>query len=83
MKILPGKQVRAQTSDGQYEPYRCEGKGLKKDRLKSNFAFFGLALSEHLLQILQSEGGRILSHSMNLPGPCQTFSSSSSNISEE
>ena len=56
VKILPGKQVRAQTSDGEYEPYRCGGKGLKKDRLKSNFAFFSLALSEYLLQILQSEG---------------------------
>ena len=56
MKIFPGKQVRAQTSDGQYKPYRREGEGLKKDHLESNFAFFSLALSEHLPQILRSEG---------------------------
>ena len=56
MKVLPEKQTRAQNSDGQYEPCKSGGKGSKKGHLKSNFAYFSLALNEHLLQTLQSRG---------------------------
>lgn len=55
MKVLPEKQTRAQNSDGQYEPCKSGGKGPKRGHLKSNLAYFSLALSEHLYRLYSLE----------------------------
>lgn len=52
-------KVRAQNFWWQYEPYRCEGKGLKKTIWNLTLPSSVFVLSEHLLQIMQSEGGRV------------------------